>query len=102
MKQEGSMIGSRTTRNIPCIVEIEQTPDSLHAHVMLEGIDPGPGDKVIVHGAPTQIRFGERGTFHCHATLIHAGLFARQTTRLLSYLELTELYEIGFSAGSAS
>ena len=37
------MIGSRTTRNIPCTVEIEQTPDSLHAHVLLEGHpEPGP------------------------------------------------------------
>jgi hypothetical protein len=93
---------TRRTDNIPCTVEIEQTPDSLKAYVVLEGMDPGPGDKVIVHGAPTQIRFGERGTFNCSASIIHAGLFARQATRILSYLELTELYEIGFSTGSAS
>jgi len=95
------MIGSRKTHDIPCTVEIAQTPDSLRAYVTLEGRDPGPGDKVIVHGAPTRINFGERGVFACHATVIHAGLLTRQATRLLSYLELTELYEIGFSAGEA-
>jgi hypothetical protein len=93
---------ARRTDNIPCTVEIEQTPDSLKAYVFLDGMDPGPGDKVIVHGAPTKIRFGERGTFRCHASVIHAGPFTRQATRILSYLELTELYEIGFSTGSAA
>ena len=75
---------------------------SLKAYVVLDGMDPGPGDKVIVHDAPTKIRFGERGTFRCHASIIHAGPFTRQATRILSYFELTELYEIGFSTGSAS
>jgi hypothetical protein len=96
------MITARRTDNIPCLVEIEQTPESLHANVTLEGYQPEPGDKVIVHGAPTRINFGEKGVFPCTASVIHAGLIGRQTTRLLSYLELTELYEIGFSAGEAS
>ena len=96
------MIGTRKTKNIPCTVEIAQTPDSLKAYVVLEGMDPGPGDKVIVHGAPTRIGVGEQGTFKCTATIIHAGPFTRAATRVTSYLELTELYEIGFSAGSAA
>ena len=96
------MITSRRIENLPCVVDIEQTPDSLHAHVVIEGVQPGPGDKVIVHGAPTSIAFGERGTFQCRATIYRAGPIARQMTRAMSYLELTELYEIGFSAGSAS
>ncbi len=96
------MIMSRRTDNIPCLVEIEQTSESLQANVTLQGYQPEAGDKVIVHGAPTRINFGERGVFPCRASVIHAGIIARQTTRLLSYLELTELYEIGFSAGEAS
>ncbi len=96
------MILSHRTEGIPCTVEIAQTPDSLRAYVTLEGRQPGPGDKVIVHGAPTRIGFGEQGMFHCTATLIHANFLDRAATRVLSYLELTELYEIGFSAGSAS
>jgi hypothetical protein len=96
------MILSRRTKDIPCTVEIAQTPDSLRAYVTLEGMQPGAGDKVIVHGAPTRIGFGEQGVFRCTATLIHANIFDRAATHVLSYLELTELYEIGFSAGSAS
>ena len=59
------MIGmSRKTQNIPCTVEIAQTPDSLKAYVVLEGMDPGPGDKVIVHGAPTRIGFRHVAQLH--------------------------------------
>lgn len=92
---------SHRTENVPCIVEIEQTFESLRANVVLEGYAPEPGDRVIVHGAPTRIDFGVRAVFPCRATVIHAGAVGRQMTRLLSYLELTELYEIGFSAGEA-
>ncbi len=96
------MITSRRTDNIPCLVEIEQTSESLQANVTLEGYQPEPGDKVIVHGAPTRINFGERGVFACKASVIHAGVVSRYAARVLSYFELTELYEIGFSAGEAS
>lgn len=95
------MITSRRTDNIPCVVEIEQTSESLQTSVILEGYQPEPGDKVIVHGAPTRINFGERGVFSCKASVIHAGFVARYSARVLSYFELTELYEIGFSAGEA-
>ena len=96
------MIGSRKRVDVPCTVEIVQTPDSLAAHVTLDGFDIGPGDKVIVHDAPTSIGFGQQATFNCRATVFPAGPFGRGMTKILSYFELTELYEIGFSAGSAS
>ncbi len=96
------MIGLRKRVDVPCTVEIVQTSDSLAAHVTLQGFDVGPGDKVIVHDAPTRIGFGEQATFQCRASVYPAGPFGRGMTRILSYLELTELYEIGFSAGSAS
>jgi hypothetical protein len=71
--------GSPRTIVVPCTVEIEHTHASLHAHVELDGdIIIEPGDEVVVHGAP-----------------LHAAF----RTRLLAYLELTELYEVGFSAG---
>ncbi|MBY0611960.1 MAG: hypothetical protein K2P80_07215 [Beijerinckiaceae bacterium] len=96
------MIGSRKMVDVPCTVEIVQTPDSLAAHVTLDGFDVGPGDKVIVHNPPTSIGFGEQATFNCRATVYPAGPIGRGLTKALAYLELTELYEIGFSAGSAS
>ncbi|MFZ0844258.1 MAG: hypothetical protein WAM62_00595 [Pseudolabrys sp.] len=92
--------GERTFQ-VPCTVEIEHTAESLHAHVELEGVEAGPGDRVIVHGAPTGIPFGERKIFHCHATVTRAGLLGRLRAQLEGYLELTELYEVGFSDGRA-
>ena len=41
--------GERTFQ-VPCTVEIEHTAESLHAHVELEGVEAGPGDRVIVQG----------------------------------------------------
>lgn len=94
------MIGSSERMvQVPCTVEIEHTPESLHAHVDLKGIDIGPGDRVTVHGAPSHIPFGESRTFHCYATVIRAGSLGRLKARIEGYLELTELYEVGFSEG---
>jgi len=94
---------SQTGRSIrvPCIIEIEHTAESLHAHVELQGVEPGPGDQVVVHGAPTGIPFGERRIFHCHATVTRASLLGRLRAQMEGYLELTELYEVGFSEGRA-
>ena len=92
---------SERTIRVPCTVEIEHTPESLHAHVDLKGIDVGPGDRVMVHGAPAHIPFGESRTFDCHATVVRAGSFGRLRARIEGYLELTELYEVGFSQGRA-
>jgi hypothetical protein len=92
--------GERTMR-VPCTVEIEHTPESLHAHVDLKGVDVGPGDSVVVHGAPSHIPFGESRTFDCYATVTRAGMLGRLTARIEGYLELTELYEVGFSEGRA-
>jgi hypothetical protein len=96
-------IAKRTGRTfqVPCTVEIEHTAESLHAHVELDGVEAGPGDRVIVHGAPTAIPFGERKTFHCQATVTRASMIGRVRARIEGYLELTELYEVGFSDGRA-
>jgi hypothetical protein len=36
-------VASHRTVEVPCTLEIEHTPDSLHAHVELDGIEVGPG-----------------------------------------------------------
>ena len=84
---------------MPCTVEIEQTADSLHAHVELDGVAAEPGDEVIVHGAPSRIPFGEKMTVQCRATLVRAGPWQRLRARYEGYLELTELFEVSFSPG---
>ena len=95
--------GSRKTFDVPCTVEIEQTSETLHAHVELDGdIDVGPGDEVRVHDAPTDVPFGERLVVRRTATVVRGGPLDRLRARIEGYLELTELYEVGFSDGRAS
>ncbi|MET0368487.1 MAG: hypothetical protein ABW058_09985 [Methylobacterium sp.] len=89
--------GSRTV-TVPCTVELENTPESLHAHVTLDaGFDIEPGDEVQVHDAPTQVPYGERLTVRRTATVVRAGALERAWTKLIAHLELTELYEVSFS-----
>lgn len=89
--------GSRTV-TVPCTVELENTPESLHAHVTLDaGFNIEPGDEVQVHDAPTEVPYGERLTVRRTATVIRAGALERAWTKLIAHLELTELYEVSFS-----
>jgi hypothetical protein len=93
------MIFGRKTVEVPCTVEIEQTPEFLQAHAIPEGIDIRPGDTVLVHGAPTDIQFGERVSLQCRATVIRASWPERVWTQVKALFELTELYEVGFQRG---
>jgi hypothetical protein len=86
----------RDVVEVPCIVDIEQTADSLHAHAIPEGIELRPGDTVLVHGAPAAIGYGERVRIPCRATVLRAGPIRRWWTQLTALLELAELYEVGF------
>ena len=87
---------------VPCMVEIEQTPASLHAHAIPEGIAIRPGDTVIVHGAPTRVPFGARVRVACRATVYRAGPIARAWTHIVAPFQLTELYEVGFQPKESS
>jgi len=87
----------RKTFEVPCTVEIEHSFDSLHANVELEGIEVGPGDQVIVHDAPTSVPVGERQVFQRRATVIRGTIFDRLWARIEGYMEITELFEVGFS-----
>ena len=95
--------GSPKSFDVPCTVEIEQTSETLHAHVVLDGdIQIQPGDEVRVHDAPTHVEFGERLVVRRTATVVRAGPVDRLRARIEGYLELTELYEVSFSDGRAS
>ncbi|MGJ3264674.1 MAG: hypothetical protein ACFE0R_15710 [Salinarimonas sp.] len=86
----------RRTIEVPCTIEIENTFDSLHAHVDLHGIKVAPGDSVIVHGAPTIVPHGERHVFERRATVVRATIFDRLFAKAEGYAELTDLFEVGF------
>ena len=88
----------RRTVEVPCTVDVEQSFDSLHAYVELEGVEVGPGDEVLVHDAPVEVGFGERVVRACRATVVLAGWPERLWTRVTAFFELTELYEVGFSS----
>ncbi len=89
---------SRRIFKTPCTVEIEHTPLSLHAHVELNGdFEIRPGDQVIVHDAPTNVRFGERIFVSRMATIVRAGLIERAWTRFAGNLEINELYDVSFT-----
>jgi hypothetical protein len=87
---------ARRKFDVPCIVDIEQTPTSLHAHAIPEGIDIHPGDTMIVHGAPSRIGYGERVRIDCSATIVRAGPVVRWWAVLTGSLDLMELFEVGF------
>ncbi len=83
---------------VACSFDVAQTAESFHAHAIVEGIALRPGDIVVVHDAPAAIGFGEQVVAEGRATVFRAGPLTRAWTRLVSLLELTELYEVGFAA----
>jgi hypothetical protein len=89
---------SGRTIEIPCTLEIEQTHDCFHAHLVLDGdIAIHPGDQVQVHGAPIRMAFGEKRSERRRATVTRAGLLRRIWTRFTARFELQELYEVSFT-----
>ncbi|MCB1519045.1 MAG: hypothetical protein KDJ37_00555 [Hyphomicrobiaceae bacterium] len=89
------------SETVPCTIEIENTFESLHAHVELHGTAPvDAGDEVLVHGEPIRVPYGEKITLHREATVSRATALERWLTKLSASLELTELYEVSFSSGS--
>jgi hypothetical protein len=94
---------ARKSFDVPCTVEIEQSSETLHAHVMLDGdVQIQPGDEVTVHGAPTDVKFGERVVVRRTATVVRGTALDRFRAKVEGYLELTELYEVSFSDGRAA
>jgi hypothetical protein len=82
----------------PCTIEIENTSESLHAHVELDGdFAIAPGDEVQVIDAPERPPYGERIVARRRAVVTRAGPLGKLWTRLAGNFELTELYDVSFS-----
>ena len=89
---------SRQRFEFPCTIEIENTPESLHAHVELDGeFVIAPGDEVQVIDAPGHPAYGNRIVVRRTAVVTRAGALERIWTRLVGNLELTELYDVSFT-----
>ncbi|WP_207802956.1 hypothetical protein [Roseicella frigidaeris] len=94
--------GGRARRfEVPCTVEIERSAECLYAYAIPEGVELRPGDRVLVHGAPGHIGFGESTRFETRATVLRAGPLERAWTRFAAILELAELYHVGFEPEGA-
>ena len=88
----------KATFETDCHIEIEQSEEHFHAHVELDGdYAIRPGDQVLVHGEPIQIRFGERAEYQRRATITPATALERLWTRFAAWFELKELYEVSFT-----
>lgn len=94
------LIAPRERFDVLCTVEIENTFESLHAHVDLDGTVPmQAGDEVLVHGDEVRVPYGEKVVLRRLATVTRANWLDRAWTRFLARLEFTELYEVSFSSG---
>jgi hypothetical protein len=95
------LLGRRTVE-ITCEVDIEQSPDSLHAYAIPQGIEINPGDTIYLHDVPTRIGYNERRVMTCRATVVRAGWFDRWKTEMMAIFQLTELYHVGFEPKEAA
>jgi hypothetical protein len=95
-----NMLKARSREVVPCTIEIENTFESLHAHVELHGTAPvEAGDEVLVHGDEIRVPYGQKLVLQRDATVTRASWLNRALTVLGARLELTELYEVSFSSG---
>ncbi|HIC80717.1 MAG TPA: hypothetical protein EYH07_18280 [Kiloniellaceae bacterium] len=87
--------------DVGCTVDIENTFDSCHAHVELDGNLPiHPGDAVRVQGDPVVVPYGAKLILRRRANVRRAGALKRLWTRLGGNLECLDLFEVSFSSGS--
>ena len=95
-----ALLRPRRTFDVPCTIEIENTFESLHAHVDLDGnIEIEAGDQVLVHGDTIRVPYGEKRTLRRQATVTRASGIEQLITKVAARFELTELYEVSFASG---
>lgn len=87
--------------DVACTIKVQNTWESLHAHVELDGdVKIQPGDEVVVHGEPVVVPYGESVELRRTATVVRAGALERAWTRATGDLEFMELCEFSFSSGA--
>ncbi|MEL6735800.1 MAG: hypothetical protein AAFO98_07960 [Pseudomonadota bacterium] len=89
---------TRRKFELDCTVEIENTFESLHAHVRFDdGTTVDPGDEVLVHGKPIEVPYGETHSEKRRVTVTRASTIERLWTRATGDFEFMELCEFSFS-----
>lgn len=93
-----NLLGLNQREDVDCTVEIENTFESLEAHVRFSnGTTVFPGDEVLVHGKPIEVPYGHKEQFERRATIKRAGPIERLWTRMTGDFEFMELCEFSFS-----
>jgi len=95
-----SLLSTRRARSfdVACTVRVSHTFENLSAHVELENdVEVGPGDEVLVHGAPLNPPYGEVQVERRRATVTRATWLARTWTRLTGDLDCLSLLDVSFS-----
>jgi hypothetical protein len=83
-----------------CTVRVENTFDSLEAHIELDdNPDLKPGDKVKVHGDPIAVPYGESLVLRRRATVVRATALERALARVRGDLDVFEMFEVSFTSG---
>lgn len=90
------MIRTKRSVAIRCLIDFEQTGESLHAHAVPQNVEIRPGDEILVHDIPAMVAFGAHLTCERDATLLRASRLEQLWTRMRSLFEIGELYEVGF------
>ncbi len=81
-----------------CTVRVSHTFEELSAQVTLDdGLEVGPGDRVLVHGAPVNPPYGEVWVERRVATLTRASRLGQLWVRLTGDLECLELLDVSFT-----
>lgn len=93
-----TLLGLNRREDVDCTVEIENTFESLEAHVRFNnGTTVFPGDEVLVHGKPIEVPYGHKEQFERRATIKRAHPLERLWTRMTGDFEFMELCEFSFS-----
>jgi hypothetical protein len=86
----------RRFEEITIDLDLEQTPESLHAYAIPVEVEIGPGDELVMHGAPAGVAFGERRSMQVRATLRRAGWYDRARVHVEGFFTFAELFNVGF------
>ena len=91
---------TRRSFETDCTVRVENTFESLEAHIELDGNpDLRPGDKVKVHGDPVVVPYGQHLELRRRATVTRANAIERALARLRGDLDVFEMFEVSFTSG---
>lgn len=92
------MMFLRNHFDVACTVEVSHTFESLHAHVSLDGDIPiHPGDKVLIHGTPIHVPYGQVQTERRTATVTRATSLERLWTKIMGNAQCLELLDVNFT-----